>query len=542
MRKQKDRIYILEWLELKPYTKQVVTDSFYLNLCNEVKHAITSCETSFALLMYLNKSEINTLSIFLTSYFEDLVSGSNVWNTFIRCHTKLYNKSLPFYNTENYIEKEINMQDVRFLIWYFLNTIQNEKFISPFNGFMVEMAEKVMEVFESNWEYAPENESLQKHYTIDEKESDYYDARQLIDTILFKTYLFYPDTAVDLQDAELEIMENLKEEENINSLMTYLNYNRDNFLYIARTRLLNFKGQEWVAEILGKDHPLHDDYLNVSKKISGLFLYTGQDNKYAFIEHIASGKKFNLVKESFEQQLKSVDVKSILFMGIALWQNEWWFTGISSQQSYNAGLVEEEKNSAESKRAVNFLDHQQYKAEEVIENQFAAFKDYTNGRQIVFIESNKIDDFLKGYTEHYNAYIQFSKKEIERAGKKAKKTGYPLEKFSSKEFTKNAENGLIFFNPKSGIEIALDVNSAFPSPDNPFFDAQNSEEHILDLFLAEDMSTELSMYCIDNYKDTLPFFTEGDGEIYLNDIDFLLRFWKKNNYFSVPQITFTGQQ
>lgn len=58
--------------------------------------------------------------LFLTSYLEDLVSGSELWNSFVRKHTKLYDKPLPFYVTEDYAEEEINNEDICFLIWYFM--------------------------------------------------------------------------------------------------------------------------------------------------------------------------------------------------------------------------------------------------------------------------------------------------------------------------------------------------------------------------------------------------------------------------------------
>jgi len=543
MSKQQDRIYIQKWLDIKPYVKQVPEDSYYLKLCNKVKQAIVNEEISDVLLDYIEKDQIDTLSCLLTSYFEDLISGTNIWNTFVKCHYKLYYKPLPFYGIEDYIENEINLEDVHFLIWYFINTLQEEKFILSYNDWILELATKVMEVFDSEWEYAPENKMLKRYYSIDEKEPDYYVARNLIDTILFKTYLFYPDTTIELYESDIEIAENLKEEEDIENLLLYLNYNRDTSLYTKRTRLLGFKGQEWAAEILGKDHPLHDDYLNISKKITGYFLYTGQNNQYVFIEHIASGRKFNLVKESFEEQLKTLTQKNtILFMGIVRWQNEWWFSGISAQQPYDATLVAEERNLIESKMAINFLDYEQYKVEDVIEKQFAAFKDYTNGFQIVFLESSKIKAYLKGYTEHYNTYLKLSKNELKKAKERSNKEGFKREGFESMDFTDRAESGLVFFNPKSGVEVALNVNSAFPSPENPFFDIEESKEAIMHLFMSEDISTELAMYCVDNYKDKLPFFTEDDGRIFLHDIDFLLRFWKKNNYFTVPAITFTGKQ
>ena len=60
------------------------------------------------------------------------------------------------------------------------------------------------------------------------------------------------------------------------------------------------------------------------------------------------------------------------------------------------------------------------------------------------------------------------------------------------------------------------------------------------LIASDDLSKELAMFCIENCKNDLPFFTEQEGRIYLEDIDFLMRFWKENNYYAKPSITYTG--
>src|ERR1035437_2062439 len=116
------KIYIKKWLELKPYKTQTETDGYYLKLSNTVKHAIITNKQSLALQIYLNNEDLNNLACFLTSHLEDLISGTNIWNTFVKIHQRLYNKQLPFYLLDDYNEEEINLQDVSFLIWYFLNT------------------------------------------------------------------------------------------------------------------------------------------------------------------------------------------------------------------------------------------------------------------------------------------------------------------------------------------------------------------------------------------------------------------------------------
>ncbi len=533
------RIYIKKWLEFKPYDKQTATDSYYLKICNNVKSAITTNKQSFVLQMHIDQKELNNLACFLTSYLEDLISETNIWSSFVKTHKRFYKKQLPFYILDEYYEGEINYQDISFLIWYFLNTVQEEKFIAPYNDFIVEIAEKVMRVFDEAWEYAPENVYLKSFYQIDENEEDFYTARKLIDTILFKTYLFYPDTLLKLREQEHEIIEENKDNENIRM---FLNENRDNTLHKIHTQLLSLTGKEWAAEILGKNHMLSENFKSISQRISGYFLYKGQDNNDIFLEHIASSKKFNLTKKSFDYSDALIEIDEILFIGIALWKDEWWFSGVFYTQSFNPDLILDEKNSTTSRIAVNFLDHQKKETADMLNKQFKAFIDFNNGSQIAFMASEKIEAYIKSYTEYFNNALNLSAKEIEEAKQRARNDGFFGTNDEKRDFTKVADAGLVFFNPKSGVEIALSVNSAFPLPNNPFFDIEQSTDDIMFLLISDEMSTELALFCIDNCKKNLPFFNEGIGKLYLKDIDFLLRFWKRANYHAKPSITFTGKE
>lgn len=533
------RIYIKDWLDIKPYVQQTKTDSYYLRICNDVKRAITSNKQSLVLQKYLGKKNIDHLSCFLTSYLEDLVSGTNIWNTFVKMHKRLYKKQLPFYILDEYTEEEINQQDVRFLIWYFINTVQEENFIAPFNDFIVKLSEKVSDVFVKAWVYAPKNEYLKSFYQIDEDEKDFYVARNLINTILFNTYLFYPDTLLKLKVLDIETFEDRKSDDNI---MVFLNENRDSTLHNIHTRLLSLKGKEWAAEILGNDHLLSKSFFSLTQRIRGFFLYKGQDDYNIFIEHIASGKKFELTKKSFDQSASLSTVDTIIFMGIVKWKDEWWFSGVYFQQPFHSDLILDEKNSLESRMAVNFLDHHKKEIEDHLNKQLKAFKDFNNGSQIAFLSSEKINDFYRGYMDFFNNSLNLSAKEIEEAKLRARKDGFFSKEKELKDLSNVSDTGLVFYNPKTGVEIALGVNSAFPLPNNPFYNAEKSDDDIMSLLLSDEMSTELALFCIDNCKKDLPFFSEGVGKMYLKDIDFLLRFWKKENYYAIPSITFVGKK
>jgi len=529
------KIYIKDWLELKPYDRQSPTDSYYLKICNEVKNAITKDKNSDIHQIHLEDEGVDYLSCFLTSYFEDLISGTNIWNSFIRIHQRLYKKQLPFYQLEDYYEEEINVEDVCFLIWYYLNTGQDDRFITPFSKSILETAANVMDVFDSAWESAPENHQLKSCYQIDDNEKDYYLARNLIDTILFKTYLFHPDTARKLKDSEQEIVEQNKDR---NLLMSYLNENRDVTLHKSHTNLLALSGKEWAAEIIGDKKRISSDLINISPRIVGYFLYKGQDQTDIFLEHIASGKKFNVAKKSFEHSAGLKKVDTIVFMGIAKWKGEWWFSGVMFQTDFDANLVSDEKKSSQSKMAVNFLDHQSANVSEILEKQLKAFKDFNKGSQIAFIPSDRVEKFANGFITFFNNSLNLSDKEIKKAIDKHNKEGFWTD--GAKKLAENTKSALAFFNPKGGLEFVFDTNSAFPLANNPYFKKESSDANIMRLLADDSISTELVMYCINNCKTELPFFSSGVGAIFLKDIDFLLRFWKSSTYNTSPTITITG--
>ena len=397
---------------------------------------------------------------------------------------------------------------------------------------------QIMQIFDREYEYAPENEYIKSFYSIDENESDYYKVRYLIDTIFFNTYLFFTDTSLKLEKLEEELIERNNDER----LHLYLEDNRDNFLHEKCTRLLSLKGKEWTALILGDKHPLKKDLLNISQKIRGYFLYKGQDEFDIFLEHIASGKKFKLTKKSYEHYSDFKEIDTIIFIGIVNWKNEWWFSGVSFQEKFNADLILDEKNSLQSRMEVNFLDHNNEKTNKLLKSQLDAFLSFNNGSPIAFLQSDEIDKFYKKYIEFFNKSLNLSKKGKKQSLKMAKTDGFWGDNNNKNDFLEISDTGLFFFNPKSGGEIALDINSAFPLSNNHFYNIEESEDDVLHLLVSEDFSTELTLFCIDNCKTNLPFFNKGVGKKYLEDIDFLLRFWKTENYHTKPSITYTGKK
>lgn len=535
----KNRIYIQDWLVLKPYDKQIASDHYYLNLTNEIHDALK--EPSFTQMLlsnYLDEEGFKILSSFLTSYFEDLITGTNLWPSFIKMHEDHYGKKIPFYTYSDYEDHEINPQDIAFLIWYFINSITEGAVVWPLNEFIINAGNLVYDILEEHWEYAPENEVLKSIYSLP-NDADYYEARNLIDLILFKSYLFSTDTAMMLAKEELMAIENNKREDMILDL---LHETRDQILHSSRTRLLALKGKDWAAAVVGSEHALYHDLKHISPKISGFFLYKGQDEADVFVEHIASGKGFKMTKSSFDHYEELNEADMILFLSLVRWKSEWWFSGVYFKQPFDADLILDEKNSLKKRMEVNFLDLENYpeKFDEILNSQEKAFLDLTKGAPIVFLKSSDLDNFIQDFNEYYNDTLQLSEKNRIKALKRARKEVLFINQNKELEGLSDlSEDVLVFFNPKSGIEIAYGINNLFPLESNPQGKDGFDEQDFIELLVSQEFSLELVRYCVSLWENSGNEIIKK-REVYLKELDFLLRYWKGSSYYSIPQITLTG--
>ncbi len=528
--KKKEKLYAKDWLILKPYDGQSPSDFYYLKICNKVKDILVAGgfpEENFSSEI---EDKTNLLSCFLTSYFEDIISDTNIWNSFVRLHKKLYGKYLPFYDTDNYFEEEVNFEDVAFLIWYFLSLVEEDMIIYPYTKNLFEVAGEITDLFDDEWDDAPLNRNLQNAYLLDEDEKDYYLVRNFIQTILFRTYLFLPDTGFQLDRIILDIHKGHSKDKN---LTMFIDDAVDNSTHNARTRLLSLSGKEWAAEILGPNHPLKEDLLDMSKKVNGFFLYKGENSYYIFLEHIASGERFSLTKESIEKNHK-MDKDDIIYIGMVRWRGEWWFSGTLFVQPYDPKIVEDEKKSSIGSEYLYFLPQRKSKTEEILVLQKKIFLEFNNGSPIAFLKMNEISDFLDKFFAYYNEKVGLRNEQVKG---ESKKPDLPRPKISLDDLDNKKLTGVVFFNPNSGIEIGVEIASAFDLPNNPYFNIKKSEENILYVLTSDDVSTELAKFCIEQGKDKLPFFKDDPlGQLIVEEADFLIRFWKGSKYHTTPKV------
>ncbi|MEG1722441.1 MAG: DUF3843 family protein [Bacteroidales bacterium] len=329
MKKNKQKIFSGDWLEYHPYQNSVSSDLYYLKVSNEVYNAIdqTTENLSDTDFLFLSEAEKKQLSCLLTCYFEDIISQTNIWNTFTRTMQEQYGKWLPFYTTDEYAEEEINEADIRFLCWHYLTQLNEGQIaISPEEPIFKEIAQAVYPIFDREFESAPENTKMQEFLQIGD-EANLFEVQNKFFWLGTESYLFSFNSR-DLEKELNDVVEVAKEHQMEDHMAEMINMVMTDFSFNNVTEFFQMTAAQWLAKILGEDHVLYEPLMSMTAKKSGYFIFQEQDSMYAQFKHVATGDILHVTNRSlagYPKDLKSQEV--VVYAGFVEWQGEWWFIG-----------------------------------------------------------------------------------------------------------------------------------------------------------------------------------------------------------------------
>ncbi len=533
---KKDKIYIQQWLEFHPNEKPFKSDYYYLQICNKVDEVLQLVDFS----LFKDNTEQNRkdLACVLTCWFEDLVSDFGLWNAFIRKHYEMYGMYIPFYETDEYYDGEINPQDIAFLIWHFISVNYfNDMIFSPISESIKFASSAIYYIFDEAWDEAPVNKNLQelKHLPAS---ATFQTVRDAIGWVVLDSYLFYKygrDNELNAKEAINDLLkdENLNHDLDKNRLMGVLYGIQDDAIHNTITHLLALKGKDWLALILGDTHPLYKTLLEMGDKKYGAYQYLGKDNQHTNVRHIASGKTIGIRSESILTE-DLVPRESLIVMGIVKWKGEWVFTGSYMADKINDKIVQSEKSDLQK---VGLFTDDNIKKEHIREH-FEYFLAYNNNKPIAFFMNHKEQvEFVNGFFEFYNTEI--ARKSGKDIPTDFKTKNLPFSK--DEDETDEDDNGIVlFFNQEIGLEIAPKIAAAIPDKDNPYYvhDKKDNEEIIQHILFDDIISPEFTKHLIKNYNlPALYFFDKQDSYLIHENLDFILRFYKRERFHAKPLVT-----
>lgn len=211
--KDMDKITTQEFQIAQPsFPKEMPSDIFYFNLANHILDKLLESK----LLSQWNETLIKRTVIGITGYYQDIISDAGIWRSFINANRRLYGRELPFFETgEEYIDYELNEEDVRFLIWYSLALYDDRKrFTDPLSEDIAKASRFVYGILEENYDEAPVPEGFNISHGLRFHDKEDSEAIYHLGNWLFMhCYLMKPAFAMTLgevlSDPELHKPENM---------------------------------------------------------------------------------------------------------------------------------------------------------------------------------------------------------------------------------------------------------------------------------------------------------------------------------------------
>lgn len=192
------------------------TDPYYHELANKILEAIVKEN----LLTSYPAQALQRLVICIIGYYQDIISDAGLWRGFINEHKRLYNKYLPFFELdENYVEYELNLADIKFLVWYAMcMNYEPRRVVSPLNDEFLKVADVVFTLLDENYDEAPVPEGFNLQEEIDfHDNNDQEKIFHLANWLFMYSYLLTPANALTLtqnmqklNDKDPEYMHNLQ--------------------------------------------------------------------------------------------------------------------------------------------------------------------------------------------------------------------------------------------------------------------------------------------------------------------------------------------
>lgn len=339
------RIYNKEWLAFHPYQNADSVDLYYVNLANKVKKTfleVLGCNP------YDYEESLDELACMLTAWFEDVISPLGIWKAFTTECEKVYGTKLPFYDlTEEYYPGEINVQDIKLLLWLHLQILYKDKKIAdPFSPHVSELADALYRVFDAEYETAPENERMQQYLTQDlENEGRFIGFRNILQWFHTQCYLCLDNK----NELDNDIAELVKKDDDIDpqSLAMMLYSVTVSDIFCRPNILLGMTTPEWMSRIFTHE-PLKTLARELRFEGQHEYMIEAEDEKYVhLIQSDEDGRRrFKMLKSSIESHRlpKDTVLGSRCFTSLVLFDGEYVQNGslmISGPKPDNDAVIEE---------------------------------------------------------------------------------------------------------------------------------------------------------------------------------------------------------
>ena len=152
-KKKTMKISVKDFMQCQPNNPKVApTDQFYLWIA--LRLAKVWDESPW--LRELDDSVRRDVVLAVTGYYQDIVADGGVWRSFSRLHNSRQGSPVPHYGrSEDYIDYELNLDDVRYVMWWTIAGEGSEEALDPHDGELQALAMAFHMLLDEEYEAAP---------------------------------------------------------------------------------------------------------------------------------------------------------------------------------------------------------------------------------------------------------------------------------------------------------------------------------------------------------------------------------------------------
>ena len=199
-------------MRMQPYARKVTeAEEYYLRLAIRLAKEWDK----MGALPHLSDAQREAVVLAVVGYFQDVVTDAGIWRSFTMMHRHLYGKSIPFYpRTDTYTDDELNLDDLRFMIWYTIEGLHYHNFnISPLDEDIERLARRFFEMLDDVYAHAPEARAYNLKIGVDpEDPADANSIFELSSWLFYHCYFMKHAGKIAIANAQIEAREMLQKE------------------------------------------------------------------------------------------------------------------------------------------------------------------------------------------------------------------------------------------------------------------------------------------------------------------------------------------
>ena len=413
---------------------------------------------------------LRDISLKLTAYFEDLISGLGLFAGLRKMHGQMFGKKLPFFTLGNdYLDDEINIEDLQFLIWIIMqkpaNEIDNFRLLNVEKSEIVTVASTVMNILEKEYETAPENEKL--HNMLHEHVySDFSEFRSILEWLYYGSYLSTTHPNLALLDEVKKLLKRFDDYHIPLVKEKFMSSWKLNRIFEPGCTPLTVKATDWWKAITG-----NSEILNILDKVEyrKTAYYKIKNLKDAAVKVsplLNDMEMLDMDCNSFRGRTDGKGKKTIYTTLVKfkdLWQANGFMLFVDNESEILKGLKEKAEKEELDRQNILFTYEQ--------------MMDCTGNRPLLFFKT-------------FDKWIDFWKQSFPYVRN--------IEEIHTDEM-KAEKNLAVFVNQTSGVTAVPDAAPLIKAPDNKLYDRKVAEEQGIAL-LCGAIQTPLEMleYVIEN--------------------------------------------